>query len=310
MYAMKAYIRGLIISYTARENKRLSACQKELQDKIKEIDQQHASTPSPELYKERLLLQTEYDIMSTSQMQDLYMRSRSEHYEYGERAGKLLSHQLRKSVSANKIMEITLDDDTVTCDLGQINRQFMQFYKNLYTCEMASDSTISQMLDGLEMKGIEESDKVALDQPISLEEIVKVITRLKSGKAPGPDGFPIKFYKKFSAKVASILLEVYEECFNNEALPPTMTHAIISVLLKKNKDPLQCGSYRPVSLLGCDYKILTKILASRLESVLPKCIHIDQTGFVVGRHLFSNLRRLFNLLYSSDTSPVPEVLIS
>lgn len=307
---MKAYIRGSIISYTASENKRLSARQKELQDKIEDIDKQHAATPSPELYKERLLLKTEYDVMTTSQMQALFVRSRSEHYEHGERAGKLLSHQLRKSAAANQITEITLDDGTVTCDQKEINRQFMQFYRSLYTCEMSSDGTITQILDGLEIKGIEESDKVVLDQPISLDEIVKVITHLKSGKAPGPDGFPIEFYKKFSAKVAPILLEVYEECFNNGTLPPTMTQAIISVLLKKNKDPLQCGSYRPVSLLGCDYKILSKLLASRLESVLPKFIHTDQTGFVVGRHLFSNLRRLFNLLYSSDSSPVPEVLIS
>ena len=44
-----------------------------------------------------------------------------------------------------------------------------------------------------------------------------------------------------------------------------------------------------------DNKILTRLLVSRLELVLPKCIHSDQTGFVVGRHLFSNLGRMFNL---------------
>lgn len=307
---MKAYIRGMIISYTANANKKLYTRQKELLNKIKEIDKQHASAPSSELYKERLLLKTEYDISIASQMQDMYVRSRSEHYEHGERAGKLLSHQLKKSASANQITEIALDDGSVTCDQRKINEQFKQFYKTLYTGETTSEDSISKILDGLEFENIEEPDKEALDQPITQEEIVKVITCLKSGKAPGPDGFPVEFYKKFSAKLAPILLEVYEECFNNETLPPTMTQAIISVLLKKDKDPLQCGSYRPVSLLGCDYKILTKMLASRLESVLPKFIHTDQTGFVIGRHLFSNLRRVFNLLYSSDLSPVPEVLIS
>ena len=70
---MKAYIRGVIISYTASEKKRLSARQIELQNKIGQVDQLHAS---PELSRERLLFQTEYDIMMTSQTQDLHLRSR------------------------------------------------------------------------------------------------------------------------------------------------------------------------------------------------------------------------------------------
>ena len=164
----------------------------------------------------------------------------------------------------------------------------MQFYKEWYTFDLSTNDAITQMLDGLELKGIE-TDRTKLDQPFTVEEILNVITNLKSGKAPGPDCFPTEFYKKFSTKVAPILLEVFGECLDNMALPTTMTQAVISVLLKKDKDPSKCESYRPVSLLGCDYKILTKILACRLESVLPKCIHTNQTGFVVNRHLFSNL---------------------
>lgn len=96
---------------------------------------------------------------------------------------------------------------------------------------------------------------------------------MKSGKSPGPDGFPIKFYRTFSTKLLQYLCEVYKEAFRAKALPLTMTQATISVLLKKGKDPLRCESYRPVSLLCCDYKILAKLLADRLERVLDKIIH-------------------------------------
>lgn len=89
-----------------------------------------------------------------------------------------------------------------------------------------------------------------------------------------------------------------------------MTQATISVLLKKGKDPLKCESFRPVSLLCCDYKILTKVLASRLESVMHTVIHPNQTGFIKGRQLFGNIRRLFNILYSPETPPTAEVLLS
>lgn len=86
------------------------------------------------------------------------MMSRKEHYEHGEWEGNLISRQLRKSVSTSQITKIALDDGKITCDQRQINRQFMQFYKNVYICEMASDSTIIQVSDELEMKGIEKSD--------------------------------------------------------------------------------------------------------------------------------------------------------
>lgn len=88
-----------------------------------------------------------------------------------------------------------------------------------------------------------------------------------------------------------------------------MTQATISLLLKKAKDPLLCESYRPISLLNCDYKILANVLAGRLENILPKVIHPDQTGFVTGRQMSSNLRCVFNVIYQRNDA-VPEVVIS
>ncbi|XP_062339584.1 uncharacterized protein LOC134038006 [Osmerus eperlanus] len=57
------------------------------------------------------------------------------------------------------------------------------------------------------------------------------------------------------------------------------------------------------------YKILAKILALRLQGVLPQIISSDQTGFVLGRHSFHNTRRLFNIL-NMPSSSIPEVVVS
>ena len=47
---------------------------------------------------------------------------------------------------------------------------------------------------------------------------------------------------------------------------------------------------RPISLLNTDYRILAKILATRLKKVLPFIIHEDQTEFLKGRYIGENIR--------------------
>lgn len=93
-------------------------------------------------------------------------------------------------------------------------------------------------------------------------------------------------------------------------MPQTLSQATVSVILKKDKDPQKCGSYRPISLLNVDYKILTKALALRIEKVVPSIIHEDQTGFIVNHQSYFNIRRLLNILYSDHSVDHPEIIVS
>ena len=47
--------------------------------------------------------------------------------------------------------------------------------------------------------------------------------------------------------------------------------------------------YRPISLVGCTYKIISKILSNRLKSVLPKIINYSQSTFIKGRRLLDSI---------------------
>ncbi len=132
---------------------------------------------------------------------------------------------------------------------------------------------------------------------------------MQSGKSPGPDGFPTEF-KKFSLQLSPLLLSVFEESLNIGSLPFSMRQALISLILKPNKNPLDCGSYRPISLLNVDVKILAKVLSLRLETIVQDIIHCDQTGFIKNRQGFFNLRRLMNIIYTSSDFSIPEVLVS
>lgn len=121
---------------------------------------------------------------------------------------------------------------------------------------------------------------------------------MQSGKAPGPDGYPIAFFKKNADKLISLLLDMFNDSLDRGALPQTLTEASITLLLKPGKQESDCSSDCPISLLNSDYKILAKVLAIQLESVMSDIIPPDQTGFMKNRHSFSNVRHLLDILFS------------
>lgn len=102
----------------------------------------------------------------------------------------------------------------------------------------------------------------------------------------------------------------YVEAFSHGQLPQKLRLASICLIPKKDKDPLRCESYRPISLLNMDCKILAKCLAKCLELVLPSLISSDQTGFIQGRHSFSNTHRLLDIMYTQLESCSPEIIVA
>ncbi|XP_035478463.2 uncharacterized protein LOC118299115 [Scophthalmus maximus] len=128
---------------------------------------------------------------------------------------------------------------------------------------------------------------------------------MQNNKAPGPDGYPVEFFQRFQHKLAPLLHSVYIESLQNGSLPPTFRQASISLLLKKDKDPKLCSSYRPLSLINVDAKILAKAL-DHLSTIVSE----EQTVFIKGCQLFYNVRILLNIIYSKSTTTVPELVIS
>ena len=84
---------------------------------------------------------------------------------------------------------------------------------------------------------------------------------------------------------------------------------IISLIPKKNKDKSLLENLRPISLLNIDYKILTKWIAKRLEKVLPKIIHLNQTGYIKGRFVGENVRLIQDAMFHTKQEEKPGIAI-
>ena len=102
---------------------------------------------------------------------------------------------------------------------------------------------------------------------------------------------------------------MYNEAFRHCRLPDTLSKATIYLILKKGKYSLLCGSYRSISLLNVDLKILSKVLALCLQRVMPSIISLDQTGFMPGWQFSHNTGRLLKIIHSSSND-TPEIVVS
>ncbi|XP_053571730.1 protein fantom [Bombina bombina] len=149
-----------------------------------------------------------------------------------------------------------------------------------------------------------------LQKPIDALEIEKAIKTLKPGKSTGPDGYTGLYFKTFKHILIPHLLTLFQSIDQNEPMSSNMLEAFITVLPKPGKSPDQPAHFRPISLLNVDLKICAKVLANRLNAVLPLLIHVDQAGFVPGREARDNTTRVLQLMQFVSLHKTPSILLS
>lgn len=67
--------------------------------------------------------------------------------------------------------------------------------------------------------------------------------------------------------------------FNTHGVLPRGTNASFITSVPKIDEPLNLGDFRPISLVGCIYKILSKLLANRLKKMLKGVTDNKQSAF-------------------------------
>ena len=121
--------------------------------------------------------------------------------------------------------------------------------------------------------------------------------------------FTAEFYKFFWKELSENLTSSLNHAFEKGELSICQRRGLISLLPKKSKPTNNLNNLRPISLLNTDYKIATKVLARRLERVLPFIINPDQTGYIKGRYTGENIRLISDLIDYIKQKNIPGIAI-
>ncbi|CAN1788506.1 LINE-1 retrotransposable element ORF2 protein, partial [Linum perenne] len=127
-----------------------------------------------------------------------------------------------------------------------------------------------------------------LCKPITLAEVKTATFQLGPLKAPGPDGYPGRFFQRHWDSIGHDLFTEIEGFFNTAVFPPSWNNTHI-VLIPKTNHPEQIQHYRPISLTNFRSKIISKVLASRLKPVMPFIISELQSAFTGTRTIQDNV---------------------
>jgi len=160
--------------------------------------------------------------------------------------------------------------------------------KKFFESRFAATKDFGVRLDGVEIKSLSLDDSVSLIREFSVEEVKEAVWLCEGSKSPGPDGFNFNFIKKSWEFIEGEVMTIMNQ-FHDTGVVPKGCNASFIALVPKVRDPVTLDNYRPISLVGAIYKIISKVLAGRFRTIITSIIDDCQSAFVKGRGILDSV---------------------
>ena len=177
-------------------------------------------------------------------------------------------------------IEYLKEGDNLIEDPTEIKKAATNFFKKLFTEEYDKRPTF----EGLDFKRLDCHHEHILTDPFSISEIDAAVAACDSSKSPGPDGFNFMFIKNSWDLIKEDIYAIIFEFWQSSQLPKGCNTALVALIPKTNP-PNGFKEFRPISMIGCVYKIISKILARRLQQVMAHLVGPHQSAFIKGRQI-------------------------
>jgi hypothetical protein len=101
----------------------------------------------------------------------------------------------------------------------------------------------------------------------------------------------VDLWKKFGGILFPYLARVFSAIGRSASAPPGFLFGVVVAIFKKG-DPTDPANYRPITLLNSDYRLLARVLATRIAPALASVVGPEQTAFIPGRLIGDNITLL------------------
>lgn len=155
-------------------------------------------------------------------------------------------------------------------NLDELQTHCVAFFKDLFGA--ISHSLDQEQIDHIRSLTSFRCDSTmqqSLEAQVTEVDIKAEFFALPPNKSPGPDGYTSEFFKKTWSIIGPSLIEAVQEFLTSGRLLSQWNSTAVTLVPKKaNADKLT--DFRPISCCNAIYKVISKILARRLEQIIPQ----------------------------------------
>lgn len=127
-----------------------------------------------------------------------------------------------------------------------------------------------------------------LGAPLDLDELWETLKWMPSDRSPRPNRITVEVIKACWSFIGPDVLMMIRCFWESGILAYKLLEGIIKLILKSAfKENI--SDWRPITLLNLIYKLIAKLLALRLNTLLPDLISEQQSSFVPGRYILDNV---------------------
>lgn len=187
----------------------------------------------------------------------------------------------------HSITSLQCADGSFTETDDQIAQEVISFYENLI-------GSPNENLNPIELNIVKagpcltDEQKQSLILPVTPEEIRTALFDISKLKAPGPDGYGSGFFTAAWDIVQQDVISAVTDFFVTGKLLKQVNATRVSLIPKKDC-PVVVGDYRPIACCNTIYKIISKVLTTRLSQVLSSIVSDNQSAFLSNRAISDNI---------------------
>ncbi|CAL1384096.1 unnamed protein product [Linum trigynum] len=244
-----------------------------------------------------MLIQEEKDLMTELEAiwkdEELFwsQRSRVSWLKEGDKNTNFFHTSTVHRKQRNKIASLKDDQGNIIIQQEEIADHVSNHFQSHFTKSTpAPDTCILEDFPKL----VTDEMNFDLCKPPTEEEIKSAVFDLGQNKSPGPDGFAGLFFRKFWTKIKGDLCTEVIDFFSSSIMPEGWNIALIP----KVQSPESVCQFSLINCCNFRYKVISKIMTSRLKIWMSSLVLDTQTAFTGGRMIQDNIILVNEILHN------------
>jgi hypothetical protein len=267
---------------------------KELKEELVSLEEKEESVPSSpdDFVRKTNILVELHNIYADEEIYWL-QRSSEKWLLHGDQNSAYF-HRVANGRRRRNMIHFLKDGEVVIEGTGNLLKHAIDYYKTLFGPAPGNSFRLDSNLWSLD-ETLTLEDNCTLTKPFTLEEIEVSLFSMDKNKAPGPDNIPIEFFQHCWGVVNHDIMRLFHHFHDGTLDIKRLNYGVIT-LLPKISGADKITQYRPICLLRCIYKLITKTLTLRLEPFSSKLFSIQQNAFIKKRNIMDGVLSLHELL--------------